>query len=745
MFQVTGVTASNPRKTARRKGVATTALGVTFSIISATGGTDLPFSFGHVFKEGDVPTGSYVDADLTDWQAIPTSFWPDGSWRHAIIAGRATCTANVAKVITFTLGAPRLGTLSHTLPSCSVQAGNETITLANSTLHREVCAGPVMVQRLYRASVPNAAHLTVYFEVRFFKGGAVEIHPWVENAFLFGPTFVADTRTWTVTVGSTQVFSMSLTSKVHTRISLIDNRPAGYKHWSYWAGISDPQIEPVHNTDYMMLSKMVPNYGWTTSETTLAAMASEANRDYWPMRVGNVDPNMPTPGHSGYVGKLPPWAAKYVASNGDVRAYRSVLMNGLAAGSWPTHARDGSTLEPLKFSTYPDIWANHSNSAKRPPALPGAGGTPPTAYGGSYTYTNGTYTYNPSATSNPLRPDVSHVPTLAYLPWLLTGRWFYMDEQLMWITFGYNTMSYVTRELANCVQVSISTPRSRARFLRLVAQCLAVLPSSHTCFPDLLNVWEKNMLAYNERLITGTRDTGRFINNLGITGHYSSQGVEAGGIDGSPPGSGYVESAYFPGRTGGYWWEPAWMHCDFILTLAIAKDYKLPQSTASAGYLDAVLHFGYKLPVGLFGTGQPGTFHYRLIPYAFPCGTDQWSPSSPYTMPPEEYLEDFGAVYAVVLQYGGPDTGINVHVPVTPPQNDTQIWYYDGTVFSTSDLQANSGFIYAFALLAQAVDHGAVGALDAWNRVMATSTMTNLASSAYTNNPTWGWYPRSLQ
>ena len=77
-------------------------LSTTFTITSAVGGTLLPFSFGHAFKEGDVNAGFIASGNTPTWQCKVKTTWPDGSAKFAVISGRATLSAGVALPITLT-------------------------------------------------------------------------------------------------------------------------------------------------------------------------------------------------------------------------------------------------------------------------------------------------------------------------------------------------------------------------------------------------------------------------------------------------------------------------------------------------------------------------------------------------------------------------------------------------------------------------------------------------------------------
>lgn len=675
----------------------------TFGVLSSVGGADLPFTFGHVFKQGDVPSGSYVDSDLTDWQCVPTTTWPDGSLRHAIISGRATCTQNVRKDIALSVSVTdRSGTvltetdLAAALPTVTIQGGSHTTTLSSlintAALHRTVCTGPVMSNWIYRHPVTSSNHLVVWIDVRLYKGGRVEIFPWVENAYLTVANPTNDVRTWTVTIGGTQVFSQSINIKHHTRIPLISG-----SSFSYWT--TDPAIVPVHDTDYMMASKMVPNYGWTTSETTLANGNTDCpiTQTYTPNWIGNIPSGMAAAGYQPHIGVLPAWQAAYLSSGADARAYRATIANGLAAGSWSVHYRDSATHEPFLFSDYPSASIEWSST----PTIPaGAGGT------------NGTH-------------DQAHQPSLAYLPWLISGRWFFLDEMLFWHGRNYLYMSPSSREYELGV-VFQEEVRGRGWHLRTLAQILASYPTEldgaksgdATMLAELKASWEANTSAYEGRYVTGTRDSGAWANNLGVLGLYSA-------METSPYGT-----------EGVHWWDAPWMQDTLILAFGHAWELNLPQSAGSLASHQAVRDHGYKHAVGLAGDGSATQFNWRhFASYKMPYTTQAGSyPVS------SDWLADWGDVYAVYQVSGGGEW------TALPNPDETEVGgsiYFESTpITSGSSWATGSALAFHYAALAMAKEHGATGADAAWARITGSSSWT-WAGAAFEAVPVWSIYPRN--
>lgn len=678
-----------------------------FGVTSAVGGTNLPFAFGHAFDQGDVPAGQFVNSDLADWQAVPTTYWPDGSLRHAIIAGRATCSAAVLKSIALSVSATnRSGTaltetdLAAAMPTVTLVAGGDSFTLnsliGTAARHRTVCTGPVMSNWLYRRAIAGSSHLVAWFDVRLYKGGAVEIFPWAENGYLTVANPVNDVRTWVLTIGGAQRFNQSIDIKHHTRIPLLSGST-----FSYWVG-TDPQIVPRHDVAYLRATKMVTNNSYAPSSAILSNTA-EYPQTYTPNWLGTTKAAMAATGYGNHIGPFPNWQAGFIAS-GDARAYRATVVNGMAAGSWPVHfrAEAGSTQgvagypnEPIKYSLYPNVSIDWSGS----PSIPaGSGGN------------------NVDSTASQAAPDRAHQPSLAYLPWLLTGRWFFLEEQLFWVTWSYlKESNYATREGAKGLWFD-GQVRGRGWHARSHAQLLATLPADHPCFADIKYTWEQNCAAYEARYITGTRDSGAWVNNLGCLGLYS--------------GNAGVTSPY--GSAGDYWWDAPWMQDTLILAFGLAREMDVPQSSASKASHIAVSDFGYKHAVGLAGGSGASEHSYRYFgEFETPYATDSAA------LPPESWLPDWGASLAVRTTYGG---GQSPGALPTLSYAEPSSVYYGSNPVGADDWAWHSAIAFHLGSLALAAEHGATGAAAAWARVTGA---TNFSTSGFDTYSIWSFTPRS--
>lgn len=328
----------------------------TFTITSTAGGTNLPFTIGHAFKKGEIPSGTPLGGDSA-LQVIVKRTWSDGSLKHAIITGRKTLTANVASTITLRKnGTVASGSnltsssIQTAAPTASVQCGAfGTVSLASllASPVRTWISGPEMVECHYRADVGGGTLLSVWFHVRLYLDGRMWVRAIVENGYLdngSGAVAANADRSYvpTVIIGGTTVYSnagASLSHYANTR-------------WSVegWIG-TDPAITPGHNAAYLRASKLVPGYGWTApSGTALDALT----QTYTPMAAGGIPTGMSGGGDGAHLGLLPLWDALF-CTTGDARAYRSVLANSSAINSraivW-RKSSDNTIPTPSGFPTW---------------------------------------------------------------------------------------------------------------------------------------------------------------------------------------------------------------------------------------------------------------------------------------------------------------------------------------------------------------------------------------------------------
>jgi hypothetical protein len=660
--------------------------------------TGAPFAFGHPFRQGDVPSGSYVAGDTADWQCSPLTYWPDGSVKHAIIAGRAEAVAgDLTITLRRTTTAPTGANLTEAdlrsaLTPTTIAAGDFVWTLNGSIgtadLHRTVCAGPVMSNFIYRKPVAGSSHLVLWADVRLYKGGNVEIFPWVENAYFLVANPTNDVRTYSITIGGVQRYSQSIDVKHHTRVPLVTGTT-----FSYWTG-ADPGMTPWHDRSYLMATKLVPNYGWLSpSEATLNGLS----QSYAPNTLAGISSSMGVAGTSGAL--IPNAQALYVTSNGDPRAYRAAVVFGLSGGSWSTHYRDENTNDPIKFSNHPGASLNAGSNVVIPS---GTGGT------------------NGSAVT-------THQPSYGYLPFLITGRWWFWEESAFWATWnylnvrpnsrrgesGYDTAPFLfTNGAAGVINPSDGAYANRGGHwsIRTLAQTFALCPSSHITFNDWKTAWESNTDYYERKYVAGT--FAPWVSPQGFLGDYSAMGAS---LYGSPNGN-------------GSWFGAGWMSTFGVQAWGFAWDIGLAQSEASLVRHRAVRDHAYKQVVQRAGDGLNGNYNWRrFIVYAYPIGSDGNG------LPPETW-------YTAGQSYTNLEAGYGL--AAIPATSGLTLKAHS----SDADLAAGTSSAsdygpFGLTALAYAVDHGAQDASAGWARLSGASNFANAFAGLH-DNPGHGIVPR---
>ena len=661
-----------------------------FSLTSSAGGTNLPFSIGQVFRQGDVTAGAVLGAD-TAIQVRSKATWPDGSLKFALISGRKTLTAGVASVVTMSInGTVSSGSNLTTTDLRTVMAG-QTCSIDCETFGSASWAttdfdspayswvsGPTMSSWIYRKAVD--AHLSAWIEVRLYLGGAVEILPWVENGTL--TTAGANkSANYVFTLGSTQRFSSVIDVKGRTRVPLL----SGTGVFSYWLG-ADPGITPAHNTTYLMSTGMVPTYGWTSPSTGTLNSLLQA---YTPNTLAGINSSMGTAGSSAAL--IPTQQALYLTSGGDARAWRGAMVFGLSGGSWSTHYRDATTNAVPKFSDYPNIWFD--------------AGTPviPAHTGGS----NGTAV-------------TTHQPSYGYLPFMLTGRWWFWEENAFWTFWNYQQARVRSRQgetsfetgpfrntlgSAGVIDCRSGTYANRGGHwsIRTLAQTFALCPSDHPTYASWKTAWEANADYYKVVFVDGTHSPG-WVSPQGFLGDYSSGGT----------------SLYDNGGTN-TWWGAGWMSAFGVQAWGFASDLGLDQSATSKANHLAVRNHAYKQVTTRSSDGLSGRYNWRRFGvYNYPLGSDENG------LPPETWFTGDQS-YANYLAARGV-----ANIPSTPGltlkdhSTDT-----DMTVSSTT---ATDYGAFALGGLAYAVKHAAPGGIDGWARVSGASNFDSGFAGLH-NNP----------
>ena len=501
-------------------------------------------------------------------QTVVKNRWPDGSAKFAVVSGQTDLAANTWRTIGLSVGAApaaasavSLADLKATGASASIQFGSFGTASWSAgdwdTPTQNWVSGSQMSSWTYRKPIGSDAHLVAWLEVRAYKGGRVEVLPWIENGFLRVASPTSKSSTATFTLSGTQRFSQSLALLNHQRAVLASGTTL-----THWTG-GDPQLSVRHNTPYLVSTKLVPNYRGVTPASS--ALFNRLPTSYTPLAQASFQTEMGATGYHPAIGLLPEWDVAYLTSGGDPRALRAVLINGYAAGRYGIHFRDETTQRPLLFASYPNL------------VIGGGSGV-------SNSGSSSTGSYTPTASgSSPPDFDQAHHPAMGYMAYLLTGWNYYAEENQFLATANFLKQNDTTRKFTQGVfesSVGTGITRGAAWATRSLAQAATITPDADALRAQFVTSLDSNIAYYHGRYVVTPN------NPLGLVqpyDHYSSTGAWAGA---------------------------PWMEDFFTATYGYLKELQ-NHSASSQTKLDDFLAWKYRSVVGRLGGSGNTEFSYR--------------------------------------------------------------------------------------------------------------------------------------
>lgn len=421
------------------------------------------FTFGQAFKVGDIaPTDGLVGriAGINDiqLQVEVKATHPDGSVRHAIISGVLPTGATgemflIRSVKVIAKGVATFPTAYNSHVTV-VEAGVEYISTGVSESNITWLSGIVVSEVIRFKPLVNSQgithpFLTVQYCERAYSTGQVKVDITVEHTSAYKAVgdITYDVKMY---IGETVVYSKD---------ALVHFPCTRYKK-TFWFG-EKPSLHVKHNTPYLLATKAVPNYDQTVvvDEPTLASYATAlTQKSFEPMATGRFLAAMGTTGGRPDIGLAPDCHAAYVLS-GDKRAKDVMLASADVGGSWSAHRRDidGKQLDVIHWPRA-SILGNPGDTLN--PQTKG-------------------YEKLPNlVTTSKLACDSAHQPAFAYIPYLLTGDYFYLEELQFWCNFN----SYVSNPYYRSYEKGLfKTDQIRAQgwSMRTLAQTAYITPDTH--------------------------------------------------------------------------------------------------------------------------------------------------------------------------------------------------------------------------------------------------------------------------
>ncbi len=648
-----------------------------FTLTSAVSSTFVPFTLGYAFKQGHVPQGLTLVANLVTLQVTPKNRWPDGSLKIAVLAGRATLTAGVPLTVALAFGAASItpaltpSDLLATGVSAKVDCGSfgaATWSAVDwSRPFQSWVSGPEMSSWVYRKPVAADAHLVAWLEVRLYAGGAVEFLPWIENGYLrvAGPTNKA--ATFSFWLNGAQRTSARIDLPNHCRTPLVMG-----DQLSHWLGV-DPEVIAKHDTVYLQSTALVPSYRATVAPNAVVLAAAVVT--FTPLQLGNHASTMGMTGYHGSIGLLPEWDVLYLSAPSP-KTVASLIVNAYGAGRYGIHFRDETTQRPLQFSTHPNLVAGDGSAIS--------------SLGAS-----STSRYTPNATGTaPATWASSHHPSLGYLAYLVTARWYFMEEVQFVATLNYLKNTDEARLFGQGIFQSAAganTTRGAAWAIRSLAQAACATPDDDAALrAEFLGSLQANVDWNHARYVAQSNNPYGWVQP-------------------------YID---YSGLGDGVYFEATWMQDFYTAAFGYAKALEPAISGASNQRLSEFFAWKARSIVGRLGGGAATDYLYAdAAPYTIAI--------APTDMPDfingaGPWYADWGAIYTATLKAPNPGSAPGLRAGHFPEA--TSYW---------GNLQP---------AIAYAVQHQVPGAVQAYQRMTSAANWQQLVSG-FDASPVWSVRP----
>lgn len=660
--------------------VPTPVLMTSFDLTSAVGGANLPFALGFAFRKGDVPAGAQVAGNIPALQVSEKNRWPDGSLKFATVSGRADLVAGVARTIKLGVGVAPVGAA---LTTSDLRATGITASVGAGVFGAAAwsgadwdapfqawISGPQMSSWVFRKALGADPHLVAWLEVRLFTDGAVEILPWIENGYLNVAAPINKNAEYVFTLGGTERFRATFDLPNHCRSVLISG-----SRFSHWLG-ADPQVVPNHDKAYLQATRLVPTYGAVVPDSS--GVWSTLPQTYLPLQQGNYANAMGMGGYQSAIGLLPEWDVLYLASNSR-RAYAGVITNAYSAGRFGIHYRDETTQRPLRFSSYPNLVTHggastgiaNTGASSKNSFTPGAQGTTPPTW------------------------DSPHHPSVGFTAYLLTGRFYFMEEVQFAATVNYLKNTDHARKFAGGVfqsNVGANTTRGAAWAIRTLAQAACVTPDNDNALrAEFTASMAANVEFYYATYVAQPN------NPFGFVAPYSNYAT----------GSGHYS-------------ESAWMQDFFTAAVGYAIDLEPAMPQATTGRLATFFAWKAQSIIGRLGGTAPTDYLFRQAGvYTVAVAPSE---SANFVDGSGPWYKDWGEIYV--------DTVGTANPGVT------------GALSGGNFPEATSYWGNLQPAIAYAVQHKVPGAQVAYARMRGAPNWASLANS-WNNSPVWSVVPRN--
>jgi len=422
---------------------------ITIKDTSNSAQTNRPFTISRVFAKGDIahfPKAVIGGTQITTQADVKTR-WLDGSVQHAMVSFLASVGASASITVDFVdqasgnntgqmdkaaiLNANWGARIEATANSLTQAAdarqiitdwnGQASDTRVTYWLKGPVCTQVVLEDQTmalqYDMGWDTYKPLHPIFVVTLYPGytAGVKTEMILENE-------------WTTKLED-QTYSLSLkTGKTNpTQVySKANYLHAAKTRWRkvFWVGTAPKAVSIDHNLPYLISTQAVPNFDTSVTLTSgqinsaVNAFNSSDKCDlgghglwiqYLPMTGGRPD-----------IGTFPTWYSQYLFSM-DAGLYNAITGLSACAGYNSNHLRESATGKKFDSAKQLDAFGKPISIDARPTIYVDLGRSDLTASGDRITPVGPT-------TTNGWTDDIAHQPGWTYIPYLITGDWYDLQE-----------------------------------------------------------------------------------------------------------------------------------------------------------------------------------------------------------------------------------------------------------------------------------------------------------------------------
>lgn len=458
-------------------------------------------SFGHVFKQGDLQATNglvaTIDGATYEVQMDVKATYDDGSVRHAVLAMH---TPELASGTSAEVMFSRTATVD-TSPPLSVEdvlsggydlmvdvwvhnsdgtKSKQTIDVA-ALLGEEADKGNVEVwlsgtlSSEFTVETSLATHLDVRFDIQIFDNGEIRTDVIFSNDKAYTDGIRDITYDATIRSGDTELYSVD---------GLMHHRASTW-HEEVWSD-SEPTLHYQHDVEYMVSTGAILNYDLSVgvSAQAIAKKYSDMSvSDTGPMGSALVEKHMPVAGGRSDIGVVPVWTAQFLVTQ-DETAKATMMANADAGGSIPWHFIDEATGEAVRIDDHPLLW------------IDGRG------VGAKYEGDALSQDFYDSARDD-WQMDKAHQPSLNYIPYLITGHQYHLEELVAQTSW---TLASVDPNLRISPLQVLDRPanlqvRGSAWVLRDLAEASFATPDGHALDDYFDAVLDANLSFMTEKYI----------------------------------------------------------------------------------------------------------------------------------------------------------------------------------------------------------------------------------------------------